>query len=562
MQDVSRAALSVEEIAAQIAEHIEEYAAGGPDCEGEDVALGQVARISGDWVKAQWTDARKRRALDAAVRRTAAVEADRRDGEPKGSFKNPPPQPSIAPKVEEPPKAQLPAVVPVPIPAAPVLTGTAPRADWDAVVVRMNTQHAVIDNWGGKTVIACWEASTLDPERSLVVPQGKESFLLRYSNQHATFDVAGKRLAVPLGEYWLRSPLRQQYRGVTFRPGGPGVVAECLNLWRGWGVEAAPGDWGLIRQHIVEVIAGGDAAFADYVLRWIAWSVQNPGSQAEVTLVLIGEKGTGKGTLVRALQRIFGDHAFQATSQEHVIGRFNGHLQDCVLFVADEAYWGGDKRCIGRLQGMITEPTLTIERKGLDAFPVPNLLHVMMLAEPGWVIPAGRYERRYAPLAVSSARRGDRAYFKAVHEQIANGGAAAMFWDLRGMDLGDWHPREIPDAILHSEAMQRQQGFTLPPLDQWYLALLHLGRLPGRMQARPRTVLTQRLIEDARQKVPRLQYLTDVELRNFLVEEVGCDKYRAALANGWTFPPLAEARAAFARRYGQQAWDSDVEDWQ
>jgi hypothetical protein len=160
-------------------------------------------------------------------------------------------------------------------------------------------------------------------------------------------------------------------------------------MWQGWGVVPKEGDWGLIRQHIEEVIAGGNAEFAEYVIRWIAWAIQNPAAQAEVALVLIGHKGAGKGTLVRVLQRIFGAHAFQVTSREEVIGKFNGHLQDCVLFVADEAYWGGDKRCVGRLQGMITEPTLPIERKGVDLILVPNYLHVVMLAEPGWVIPAG-----------------------------------------------------------------------------------------------------------------------------------------------------------------------------
>ena len=44
------------------------------------------------------------------------------------------------------------------------------------------------------------------------------------------------------------------------------------------------------------------------------------------------------------------------------------------MFVADEAYWGGDKRCVGRLQGMITETTLPIERKGIDLIQVPIYL--------------------------------------------------------------------------------------------------------------------------------------------------------------------------------------------
>jgi ABC-type cobalamin/Fe3+-siderophores transport system ATPase subunit len=90
---------------------------------------------------------------------------------------------------------------------------------------------------------------------------------------------------------------------------------------------------------IETVIAGGNREFTDYIIRWIAWSIQNPDRQAEVALVLIGEKGSGKGTLAECLQRIFGLHAFQVSSSDEVIGRFNGHLQDTVLLIADEAFW-------------------------------------------------------------------------------------------------------------------------------------------------------------------------------------------------------------------------------
>ena len=283
--------------------------------------------------------------------------------------------------------------------------------------------------------------------------------------------------------------------------------------------------------------------------------------------MLIGLKGVGKGTLVRCLQRIFGAHAFQVTSREEVIGKFNGHLQDCVLFIADEAYWGGDKRCVGRLQGMITETTLPIERKGIDLIQVPNYLHVVMLAEPGWVIPAGRYERRYAALTVSSVRRGDKAYFRALHKQIAEGGAEAMFYDLLEMDLGDWHPRDIPEALLCNPALQKQQGYTLPPLEQWYVSLLHDGVLPGALPNRPNTAFTRSLLDDAKEKVPRLKFdLSEVGLRNFLVDEdsigILCTKYRAAIGNGWSFAPLIELRGAWSRRYGPVKWDNlEAEEW-
>ena len=80
---------------------------------------------------------------------------------------------------------------------------------------------------------------------------------------------------MPIGQYWLGHHERQQFRGVTFVPAGPKVLNECLNLWQGWGVEAKRGDWGLIRRHIAEVVASGNEEFADYIIRWIAWSIHS-----------------------------------------------------------------------------------------------------------------------------------------------------------------------------------------------------------------------------------------------------------------------------------------------
>jgi hypothetical protein len=77
-------------------------------------------------------------------------------------------------------------------------------------------------------------------------------------------------------------------------PAAAAEVNECLNLWQGWGIEAKPGDWSLVRQHIDEVLAGGNEEFAEYIVKWIAWSIQNPAAPAEVALVLIGEKGVGR----------------------------------------------------------------------------------------------------------------------------------------------------------------------------------------------------------------------------------------------------------------------------
>jgi hypothetical protein len=434
----------------------------------------------------------------------------------------------------------------------------------NAVLKEMNERHAIIENVGGASVIASWEPSKVNPRWRNLVYQGKESFLLRYSNRKVLVDHPGGGSGhVGLGKWWLDHGDRTQYRGVIFAPAGSEVVEGCLNLWQGWGVVAQPGTWPKIEAHIR--LVGGE--HWDYLLRWIAWSIQHPAEQAEVALVLIGAKGVGKGTLAKVLQRVFGRHAFQVTSREEVIGKFNGHLEDCILLVADEAYWGGDKRCVGRLQGMITEARLPIERKGYDLIEVKNMLHIIMLAEPGWVIPAGQHERRYAAFNVSAEQRGNKAYFGALNAEIDGDGPAAMLYDLLQLDLGDFHPRMIPEGLLQGAALRKQQSFTLPPLEQWYLSLLHRGVLPGALPNRPHTTYTKSLMDDAKEHGgARLRYdLSDVVLRNFLTdpEKVGavCNKFRSPSANGWAFPPLAEARAAWEKIWGEVAWDNPAEEW-
>jgi len=555
MQKAVAQGLTQAQFAEWMATDIELRRKGGPNRQGKYLELaellpGEIVAETKEKVIEVWTELERQLAKEARAKLTSlnarleAVRPKTKPEEPKGLV----------------PWSSVPAIIPP----------TSPPATWEDLLGAMNNQHAIIDNVGGKTVIASWEPSSLDPTRLMIAFQNKESFLLRYSNRCATVELSTKRggtveTEVPLSTWWLTHRDRRQYRGITFWPGKGKVVNDCLNLWRDWGCEAVEGDWSLISDHIETVLASGNEEFSEYLIRWIAWSIQNPDKQAEVAIVLIGAKGSGKGTLVRLLERVFGQHCFQVSSREEVIGKFNGHLQDCILFIADEAYWGGDKRCVGRLQAMITEPKLTIERKGIDAFEVRNLLHIIMLAEPGWVIPAGRYERRYAAFAVSTVKRGNRAYFRELHDQIHNGGAEAMFFDLRTMDLGDWHPREVPDALLTNPTLQKQQSYNLPPLDQWYLTLLHNGQLPHAKPSTPWVATTRALVENAKQRVPRLRDLSDVGLCNYLTDEeamgVKIEKHRTSAANGWKFPLLCDCRAAWSKRYGPTVWDTNIRDW-
>jgi hypothetical protein len=221
---------------------------------------------------------------------------------------------------------------------------------------------------------------------------------------------------------------------------------------------------------------------------------------------------------------------------------------------ADEAFWAGDKPGESTLKALITEPVLMIEPKNINPFQWKNLLHIGMAANAKWVIPATHDERRFV-VSDCSKKLQDKAYFKALVDQMNNGGLEAMFHDLLLMDLGDWHPREI----IQTEALRLQKEHSMPYDDQWLEALLQDGELPGRTD-RPDRATTKALLRDIKERMPRISYVTEKALSMFLREH-GCIPWRTAGERGWEFPPLPEARSLWERRYGSWLWRESLTEW-
>ena len=227
----------------------------------------------------------------------------------------------------------------------------------------------------------------------------------------------------PVADVWLRHPDRRQFiGGIIFDPSGRAAPPDTLNLWTGFAVEARPGSWKLMQAQICDIICRGNGELFDYVVSWLAWMVQHPAEQGEVAIVMRGVEGCGKGTVARAVQRIVGQHALAIPNAKHLTGNFNAHLRDCLFLFADEAFFAGDKQNVGVLKSIITEPHLTIEPKFQNTVQIPNFLHLMMASNEEWVVPAGVESRRFCVLEVSSARKGDHAYFSAIWQEMAAGG--------------------------------------------------------------------------------------------------------------------------------------------
>jgi hypothetical protein len=227
---------------------------------------------------------------------------------------------------------------------------------------------------------------------------------------------------------------------------------------------------------------------------------------------------------------------------------------DVAMLFADEAYWPGAKSAEGTFKRLVTEPTLTIEPKGVDAFQVDNNLKIIMASNEEWVVPAGFDERRFAVFDVSEEHKQAKDYFTRLYAELENGGRAAMLYDLLHMDLGDWHPRyDIPQTA----ALQDQKLLSMNPYEQWWYGLLIEGMLPNdelytdaQKKTPPDRTSSDALFEHARQTVPALKNVSD-HLLGRALRERGCIRGRMRdTRRGWKFPELAKARADWVKRTG------------
>jgi hypothetical protein len=312
-----------------------------------------------------------------------------------------------------------------------------------AVLNEMNEKYALV-NEGGRVLIY---APRERRERVTYDRMTVADLNLLYKNKLVTLtSESGERRKHNPADLWLAWPDRLEYPGgVVFDPRKEHKPDE-LNLWRGFGVEPKRGIWTLMLRHMRDIICAGKGDQFVYLISWIAYMLQNPAKQGEVAVVMRGVEGCGKGILGRALKKLLGQHGLQITNAKHLVGNFNIHLRDCVFLFADEAFFAGDRQHRGALKAIITEPTLPVEGKFQNVVEADNYLHLLMASNEDWVVPASLDARRFFVLDVLPDRVRDFAYFKAIEDQMENGGYEAMLHQLLHLDLSRFNVRDVPQT--------------------------------------------------------------------------------------------------------------------
>lgn len=439
---------------------------------------------------------------------------------------------------------------------------------------KLNEKHAVIGNIGGKCRVI-EEVMDYSLNRSRVTLQSFDDIRNRY--MHITIEAGKKSDGSPvykaLGKWWLEHVKRRQFETMTFAPGHE--IVGAYNLWKGFACEARPGDCKLFLDHVHKNICQGNEAYYDYLVKWMARTVQKPDSPGQTAIVLRGKQGTGKGFFAKTFGSLFGRHFLQVADPKHLVGSFNAHLRDCIVLFGDEAFYAGDKKHESVLKMLITEEMLAIEAKGIDVEQQPNCTHVILASNSQWVIPAGANERRFFVLDVGTGNEQDTRYFKSIQAQLDSGGREALLYFLSSIKLSDFEVRDVPKT----KALHEQKILSMSPDEEWWYRKICNGAILDHQSKWHEEVRKADLLADYVRYMQQIQgpfrRSNETALGKFLirvcpglrstqrwasVRELNEDDQSTRKVKRrvyfYEFPNLERCRSRWEEIYGEETWPS------
>jgi hypothetical protein len=351
------------------------------------------------------------------------------------------------------------------------------------------------------------------------------------------------------GEAWLKWPSKRYYsEGIAFNPALDKCSKNQYNLFRGYAKQPMEGDVTPFINHVNQVICAGDMTSAKYVLQFFAHMLQKPDEKPSVAIVMKSIEGTGKGALIQPFLAMCGEYATQTNGAYLVTGRFNSVVANKLLIFGDEVDLT-DSKSADKLKALISEPTVMIERKGLDATPVGSYTRFVFASNMDTVLKAGSRERRYLVLEPSPEFAQDADYFKRYFDWLNNNnGVEHLMHYLLNLDITDFDPRKAPStqALLDEKLANLSM-----PLAFMYEELCKDKPFNGMVRPEPKDIQSMFGLflesDGERQTTAQMRSSLGKMLTTLAIKNVG----RAGRGLYYDFSDLETIKQSFATRLGQ-----------
>lgn len=262
-----------------------------------------------------------------------------------------------------------------------------------------------------------------------------------------------------------KTPVRKFERSV-YEPGKGRYLDKNLNLWTPSGIEPAEGDVTPFVEHMALLLP--DQRERELFLDYLHFIVCKPAEKLMFAALLQGAQGVGKSMIGNLVVDCIGRRNVSTPTSEIIKRDFTGWQEGCSLILVEELMTEGRMEVANKLKRVITEPTLQIERKGLDAYDIPNRLNLLCFTNHKDAVRLETGDRRWFVL-FSPMKPQTQAYYDRLFAWLKREQSAPAFMHWLSQRRPALQPKgRAPDTVAKATAAEMSENEIESRVREWF----------------------------------------------------------------------------------------------
>jgi hypothetical protein len=249
---------------------------------------------------------------------------------------------------------------------------------------------------------------------------------------------------------------------MAWHPGEPLLIRDKVLQVSGWAAHPGAAVFNLYRppqrpqgdaskagpwlEHVRRVFPD-DAA---HLIDWLAYKAQHPGDKINHAIVLGGQQGIGKDTLLEPVKAAVGAWNWQDVTPTQMLGRFNGWAKAVIVRINEARDLGDVDRFAfyDHSKALIAAPpdVIRVDEKHLRETYVANVCGVVITTNhlgDGLYLPADD-RRHFVAWSALTKDDFDADYWRRMYRWLATGGTGHVCDFLATRDLSGFDPKAPP----------------------------------------------------------------------------------------------------------------------
>jgi len=240
-------------------------------------------------------------------------------------------------------------------------------------------------------------------------------------------------------DIWLDDRDIKTFASVDFCPYPIKCNNNVYNMWKGFKIDKDKSESSKNIQPFInhlKILCNDNGL--DYLIKWLAQLIQQPGTLIGIALIFLSEEGAGKNIFWDYFSEIIGKEYYYETADpvKDLFGRFCNGRKHKLIIDLDEANSKDTFTNSEILKNIITSTHFNYEQKGVDPIELQNFARIIFTTNNILCAKINDNTRRYVIYETSNKMIGNSKYFNEFADYMSNvRNQKAIIEYLRSIDI-------------------------------------------------------------------------------------------------------------------------------